>query len=115
MNYRPVSCSYDTFLTYRATIIRAVALAWRDPQFELALKQNPKQALKEKLDYDFPYDMEVSVIPQSATFNAPLNMDWISHVQNTVSLILPPRPEPGQEAAALAEYNARSLTFLTTL
>lgn len=115
MNYRPVPSSYDTFLTYRATIIRAIALAWRDPAFARDLEHNPKEALKERLHYDFPYDMDLSVIPASATFNAPVNLDWISHTRNVVGLTLPPRPEPGQEAVALAEYNARFLTFLTPL
>ena len=115
MHYRPASSHYDTFLKYRATIIHAVALAWKDPAFDRALCENPKEALKETLHYDFPYDMDLSIIRASATFNAQLNMDWISHTQNVVSLTLPPCPEPGQEAIALAQYNASFPTFLTTV
>ncbi|WP_166875268.1 BMA_0021/BMA_0022 family TOMM bacteriocin [Massilia mucilaginosa] len=115
MIYRPASSNYDTFLQYRALIIRAIALAWKDPAFKSALYATPKEALKESLRYDFPYDMELAVIPNSASWRPELNAGWICHTQNVVGLTLPPRPEPGEEAVALAEYNARFLTFLTNL
>lgn len=113
MELKPTSSTYDTFLNYRATIIRAIALAWSDEKFKAALFHDPKVALKEAFDYDFPYDMDLTVLNGSATWSPLLTVGWTVTEQNTVELSLPPKPERGQEAIALAQYNAKHLTFLT--
>lgn len=115
MNYRPTSSNYDTFLQYRAHIIRAIALAWKDHDFKHALTHDPKKALKEALHYDFPYDMDLTIVKHSATWSPEMKQGWVVNTQNTVGLTLPPKPEHGEEAVALAEYNARFLTFLSNL
>lgn len=107
--------SYETFLQYRAVILRAIGRAWTDPAFKSALQEKPKTALKSAFRYDFPYDMNLSVLDGSAEWTPAANGGWTNTMQNQVTLVLPPKPEAGQEAVALAEYNANNLTFLSTL
>ncbi|MBC7860139.1 MAG: hypothetical protein H7Z39_15495 [Burkholderiaceae bacterium] len=113
MQYKPTSSNYDTFIQYRAVIIRAIALAWKDPAFKAELFKEPKSALKETFQYDFPYDMDVNVLDGSARWSPTSTVGWTVTAQNTVRLVLPPKPEAGEEAVALATYNAQHLTFLT--
>jgi ribosomally synthesized peptide (two-chain TOMM family) len=109
------SSGYDGFLRYRAVILRAIGRAWADPDFRRELQADPIGALKTTFDYDFPYALELSVLDSSARWTPAYNGGWTNLSQNQVNLILPPCPEPGQQAVALAEYNASNLTFLTTL
>lgn len=109
------SSSYEIFLAYRAVILRAIGRAWSDHDFKKQLIAHPKTALKNAFGYDFPYDMEVSVIKNSATWSPQGSDGWTNLSQNDVRLVLPPKPESGQEAAALAEYNFNNLTFLSPL
>jgi ribosomally synthesized peptide (two-chain TOMM family) len=106
---------YDTFLNYRAVIIRAAARAWKDHAFREQLLADPKSALKEAFNYDFPYDMDVGVLNNSAAWRPRYDVGWVVHKQNIVSLPLPPKPDDDdEEATALAAYNAEHLTFLTS-
>lgn len=113
MEHKPTSSNYDTFLNYRAAIIRAIGRAWSDEKFEQALYKEPKGALREAFNYDFPYDMHLKILQGSAKWDPLGAVGWVVSMQNTVELVLPPKPEAGQEAVALAEYNAKHLTFLT--
>lgn len=105
---------YETFLDYRAIIIRAIALAWNDSTYQKKLLNDPKAALKEGFGYEFPYAMNVSVQNHSAEWQPNVVGDWVCKKQNVVTLILPPAPELSERNIALAEYNASHLTFLVT-
>jgi ribosomally synthesized peptide (two-chain TOMM family) len=113
MTEQPTGSSYDTFILYRAHVIRAIALAWQDAEFKHALLEDPKQAMHAAFGYEFPFDMDLRALDGSAYWNPTGTVGWTVTAQNTVRLVLPPKPEAGQEAVALAEYNARHLTFLS--
>lgn len=104
--------SYDVFIECRAHIVRAIALAWQDPKFLKALIGNPRQAMRERLGYVFPYpNMEVKVDDGNAQWRPNGFTDWVVTQDNSLELYLPPCPaDPAQQAIALASYNATHLT-----
>lgn len=114
--------TYDKFLKFRAVIIQAIALAWEDPKYKKRLIEAPKEALKEAFNYNFPFDMNMTIDVDNATWKPLLNAGWVVHIPNTLELVLPPKPDnkglsPREEvlnqARALAAYNVTHLTFLT--
>ncbi len=105
--------TYDKFLEYRAVVIEAIAKAWQDEVFYEELKADPVVALKDGLDYDFPFNMNLAINPENAVWDPETTVDWIVNTENSLELILPPKPEEGEEAVALAKYNSSHLTFLT--
>ena len=104
--------SYDRFIAYRAALMEAIALAWRDPAFRDRLITDPKRALKEGVGYDFPFNMELGVDVDSAVWEPQTVGDWRVRHQNLLELVLPPAPEPDEQVRALAAFNAHHLTFL---
>ena len=108
----PTYGSYDRFIAYRAAIMQAIALAWRDPAYRDQLIANPKQALKDGVGYDFPYAMELAVDADSAEWRPTTVGDWQVLQHNLLELVLPPAPAVDAQVQALAAYNARYPTFL---
>lgn len=113
--------TYDKFLEFRAAIIQAIALEWKDPVFRQQLLDNPVLAMREWLKYEFPFNMDVKVDDNSAKWTPTLNGGWTVYTLNVVDVMLPPKPEAGAgekqvlvEACALAEYNRTHLTFMNT-
>ncbi len=115
MKYKSPPSVYDTFLTCRSMIIRAISLAWKSPAYNEEFKENPKLFLKKEFDYTFPYDMVLKVQESTSVWKPELVGCWIVERQNKLRLVLPPKPEAGEEAIALASYIASNLTFLTPL
>ena len=107
--------TYDKFLKFRAVIVQSVALSWHDDQFKDAFKEDPVKALKERFDYDFPFGIHFSgnkaVSEEDYQWNPSGTGGWVGP-NNTLELVLPPKPGKGQEAIALASYYADHLTFL---
>lgn len=113
MESKPIKSTYDCFLDFRANVIRAVAQAWHDENFKEALLKDPKGTMREYFHYQFPFDMDLKVLPDSAAWDPMLNGGWLTCEQETLELVLPHKPQAGHEAIALAAYNANRLTFLT--
>jgi ribosomally synthesized peptide (two-chain TOMM family) len=117
--------SYEKFIEFRAAIIRGIGLAWQDADYKKRLLQNPKAALLEQFGYRFPFNLELKADDRNATWTPTLNAGWVVHRENTLELVLPPKPkshdgvDPRQqaliEARSLAEYNASHLTFMNNL
>lgn len=113
---------YDQFLHFRATVIRGIAQSWKDPEFKKFLLANPKEALKEKFNYVFPFDFDLYCRDNSCKFTPTLNLAWTIYKQDTIKIVLPQKPEalPDStereqvlnQAVALAEFNASHITFL---
>jgi ribosomally synthesized peptide (two-chain TOMM family) len=105
--------SYDKFQAYRAVIMQAVALAWRDAAFKAELKSDPKGTLLERFGYRFPFRMDVEVIESGAEWRPSLVGDWLAHTENFLEMVLPPAPaQAADRAEALAAYNANHIDFL---
>jgi ribosomally synthesized peptide (two-chain TOMM family) len=105
--------TYDRFIAYRAAVMRAIALAWRDEQFRKQLIEDPKQAMKAGIGYDFPFNMELRVHTDSATWKPLTVTDWRVDRRNLLQMVLPPRPaNEADRVEALAAFNASHLTFL---
>lgn len=101
--------SYDQFLEFRAVIIEAIALAWRDPAFLAELREAPKRALKERFDYEYPVQVNLKVHNDTSTWMPGLTGGWKTNEFNALELVFPPAPEPDQMTVALAAYNAKHL------
>ena len=104
--------TYDQFLAYRAAIMQAIALAWRDDNFRGQLIETPKQALKDGIGYDFPFNMELTVDVDNATWDPLTVADWRVTHRSRLQMVLPPAPPMAERVEALAAYNASHLTFL---
>ncbi|CAM3250311.1 MAG: hypothetical protein EOO71_30530 [Myxococcaceae bacterium] len=48
---------------WQSVWMRAVALAWKEPSFEKALLADPRQALKERFDFEMPAAIQLKVVP----------------------------------------------------
>ncbi|WP_116136273.1 BMA_0021/BMA_0022 family TOMM bacteriocin [Trinickia diaoshuihuensis] len=101
--------SYDQFLEFRAVIIEAIALAWRDADFLGELRKDPKQALKDQFGYEYPAQVNLKVNNNTSTWLPDLTGGWKTNQLNALELVLPPAPAPDQMTVALAAYNAKHL------
>jgi ribosomally synthesized peptide (two-chain TOMM family) len=115
MQYKSPAPVYDTFLTCRAMIIRAIALSWKDRTYHDAFREDPKRFLKREFGYTFPYDMTLKIQESTSIWRPELVGSWIVEHQNKLKLVLPPKPAEGEEPIALAAYIAGNLTFLTPI
>ncbi|UEP36685.1 BMA_0021/BMA_0022 family TOMM bacteriocin [Burkholderia ambifaria] len=105
--------TYDQFLEYRATVIRAIALAWHSPAFLAELESDPVNALREHFDYHFPFKLDLKVQIKSSAWTPSVNGDWTAGHKNKLTLYLPPAPaDEAQFAQALAAYNASHITIM---
>lgn len=112
MEHKVSTSVYDEFLLYRAQVIRAVALAWQDDGFKAALRENPRAAVRQYLNYEIPFALEIDVIFDNAEFCPQTLLDWLVKKTDRLQLNLPPAPPANQQAEALAAYNLQFLTFL---
>ncbi|MCA8299977.1 BMA_0021/BMA_0022 family TOMM bacteriocin [Burkholderia seminalis] len=105
--------TYEQFLEYRATVIRAIALAWHSSAFLDELEADPIEALREHFDYHFPFRLDLKVQPKSSEWTPTVNGDWTAGRRNKLTLYLPPAPaDKAQFAQALAAYNANHITIM---
>lgn len=105
--------TYDKFIAYRGVIMRAIARAWRDEHFYQAVKSNPKKALKDAFGYNFPFDVDLEVRLDTATWEPDVVADWVVHTRDLLEMVLPPPPEdPAERVEALAAFNAQQSMFL---
>jgi ribosomally synthesized peptide (two-chain TOMM family) len=104
--------TYDRFVRFRAAIMRAIALAWKDPAYRTQLIADPKKALKGGIDYDFPFGMDLGVDVDNATWEPTTVGDWRVDHCNRLQMVLPPAPPLAEQVEALAAFNATHLTFL---
>lgn len=105
--------TYEQFLEYRATVIRAIALAWHSKAFLDELEADPVQALRKHFDYHFPFDLDLKVQTKSSAWTPGVNGDWTAGQKNKLTLFLPPAPANEKHfAQALAAYNANHITIM---
>jgi ribosomally synthesized peptide (two-chain TOMM family) len=104
--------TYDRFIKYRAVIMQAIALSWRDPAFRKQLHKNPKAALLRHFHYEFPFNMDLEVHFDNAEWAPETVADWHIIQRNLLQMVLPPAPPMAQQVEALAAYNTTHLTFL---
>src|SRR5262245_39836249 len=89
--------AYDEFIAYRVAIMQAIALAWRDKGFLARLKEDPKRALKTGVGYDFPFNMDLGIDVDNATWEPITVADWRVTKRNTVRLVLPQPPQDANQ------------------
>jgi ribosomally synthesized peptide (two-chain TOMM family) len=106
--------TYDRFIAFRAAVMQAIALAWGNPEFRTQLIADPKKAMRDSLDYEFPFKIDLEVDVDNAKWEPITVADWHVLRRDTLHMVLPPKPEdPAQQVEALAAFNATHLTFLT--
>ena len=105
--------TYHQFLEYRAVIIQAIAVAWHDDQFRERLQAHPKEALFERFDYRFPFNLAMKAQLGTSEWTPSTNGGWTTLENNALELVLPPAPaQREQYAVALAAYNAKHISVL---
>ncbi|WP_375759826.1 BMA_0021/BMA_0022 family TOMM bacteriocin [Corallococcus exercitus] len=86
---------------WQAVWMRAVALAWKEPEFEAALQKDPRQALKKRFDFDLPASIQLKVVPSTAK-DAAADSTWKVNSAE-VELHLPKKPaDVADHAVALS-------------
>jgi ribosomally synthesized peptide (two-chain TOMM family) len=86
---------------WQAVWMRAVALAWKEPAFEKALKDNPRQALKQRFDFDLHPSIQLKVVPAGSTDVSPADAYKVNSAE--VELQLPKKPaDVADHAVALS-------------
>ncbi|TKC86002.1 hypothetical protein FAZ69_22100 [Trinickia terrae] len=106
--------TYQQFLEYRAVIIQAIAATWHDEAFRERLKANPKEALRERFGYRYPFKLALKVNFDTAEWTPVSNGGWTALENNSLELVLPPAPARREQyAAALAAYNAKHISLPT--
>lgn len=103
---------YDRFLQFRVYVIQAIALSWKDDDFRDRFKSNPRQAFKDAFGYDVPFDIDLCVDLNNAEWNGYYCGEWKVNKQETLEMVLPPKPPAEDQAVALSAYNTNNLTFL---
>jgi ribosomally synthesized peptide (two-chain TOMM family) len=79
--------------------LRAVALAWQNPEFEKLLKSDPRKGLKQEFDYDLPEGIDLKVVDSASKRDVEGKLN-----KAELELLLPPKPKDiGDHAVALAE------------
>lgn len=87
--------------------MRAVALAWKEPEFEAALRKDPREALKKRFDFDLPASIQLKVVSSSEK-NAVAGGTWTAD-NSEVELILPKKPaDVADHAVALSSLTDSS-------
>lgn len=76
---------------WHAVWMRAVALSWKDAAFEKALQKDPRQALKERFDFELPAGIHLKVVPSTAKDPAAAT-EW-KLASADVELALPKKPD----------------------
>lgn len=104
--------TYDHFIAFRAAVMQAIALAWRDKAYYDQLVTDPKRALKEGVGYRFPFNMELGVDVDNASWEPTTVGDWRVTRRNALEMVLPPTPPVEEQVEALAAFNATHITFL---
>lgn len=116
--------TYDAFIHFRATVVRAVAKSWADPAFkEALLTGNTKEVLERAFyPYKYPFRYELAAQDNTADYRPDLVANWVVHKFDRIDLTLPPPPPRDEgmsdmdyalrKAQALAAYNASHVTFL---
>lgn len=103
--------TYHQFLEYRAVIVQAIAVAWHDDAFREALIADPKKALFERFDYQYPFNLTLKAQLDTSEWTPLTNGGWTTLENNVLELVLPPAPaQPEQQAVALAAYNAKHIS-----
>jgi ribosomally synthesized peptide (two-chain TOMM family) len=102
----------ETMAQWQSTWLRAIALAWSDPKLEALLIKDPKQFFRVYCTYKLPehLNLKVQKDPSKAARWEPGNPakdDWTWLLSRTeMTMFIPPKPEAGQSAVALAAYDA---------
>ena len=105
--------TYEKFIKYRAVIMQAIALSWRDEAFRNALAKDPKKALLKTFGYEFPFSkIDVQVKLNSAVWDPVTVTDWHVKHRELLRMVLPPAPPQDQRVEALAAFNKTYVTFL---
>ena len=107
--------SYESLLELQEVYLRAIALAWRDPEFKQALLTDAGDALGRYFDYKSPWLLDLKVKEAGPAYGwNPEKRAW-SLPPHTLTFGIPSRPaDIVEEPVALAAYNDAGPAFLFT-
>jgi ribosomally synthesized peptide (two-chain TOMM family) len=97
--------SSTTTCDWQVVWLKAVAKAWRDKSFEEKLKKDPRQALKEDFNFEFPQDVNftLTTAEEAGTDAAARGGHFqASNPNMNLRMHLPPPPSDNEQAVALA-------------
>jgi ribosomally synthesized peptide (two-chain TOMM family) len=112
--------NWKAWLDWRDVWLKAVAMAWEDPDFKAYLLRDARGALREHLGYELPRFIDFKVVdhdqfPQAAA-EAPWGWDARTHEWRLpeAQLTFPLPPPPAQlklQAVALADFARAGRTY----
>jgi ribosomally synthesized peptide (two-chain TOMM family) len=109
--------SYESLLELQEVYLRAIALAWRDPEFKQALLADATDALARYFDYRSPWLVDLTVKepePQQGFGWDPKTGTW-TLPPHAMTFGVPTRPaDTAEEPIALAAYNDAGPAYLFT-
>jgi ribosomally synthesized peptide (two-chain TOMM family) len=107
--------SFESLLELQEVYLRAIALAWRDPEFKQALLTDASDALARYLGYQAPWLLELKVKEPGPGYGwNPKTREW-SLPPHTLTFGIPTRPsDVVEEPIALAAYNDAGPAYLFT-
>ncbi len=98
---------WATFLRWQAVWSRAIALAWRDPAFKLALMDDPRRALECEFQFCVPRALSLVVVESTKGLHVEEQNYWKLHEldKTELKLFIPPKPQNDiLQATAIADY-----------
>lgn len=103
-----------TMIRWQNVWLRIIARAWEDDKFlEEITEANPQETtgiIKRYFDYSVPAHLALNIRMSEAKRNDPLRLDD-DYQRIALTVHIPPKPEPGREAVALAEYSDRGQSY----
>lgn len=108
--------AYDEFIKLRTAVIRAVGIAWNDPEFKSKLLEDALDAMREQFDYECPFNIKFTVkdgpLFDRHHYNADMTGGWIGS-NNSVTFYIPPAPSDQKcRPEALAALGQQTFAFL---
>ncbi len=92
---------------WQAVWLRAIALAWSDPEFKQLLIDDPHRALRETFGYNLNPMLDLQVIEvadENAHWDRTENEDWGKLPNTRMEMPLPPAPATEDQAVAISDY-----------
>ncbi len=97
------------FLTFGAVMLRALALSWKDPQFQHALYADGLNALNAWLGYNSPWNFTVDISMDTTATWSPQSGRWSNLSNNRIEMNFPNAPKEFETSVwpiALTAYNS---------
>ena len=106
--------AWSQMMEWQNIWLRAIALAWSNPEFKKALLADPRVAIRKAFDYEVNEALDLSVAEvtaEEAQWNTKGNVDWCNLPNMRLTMPLPPAPKIADQAVAISDYADAGRTY----